>query len=154
MLDRSDIAARRARIDAAFNRFSGLPDDELKSDFARYLCVLVSGFLESSVAELAVGYCRKTSSNQVLNYIERGLRRPGNFNAERLLQFVSSFEPGWRTVLAEFVQGERKAALDAVLANRNQIAHGGLVDITHEGIKGYYRHICDVVDFVESNIFH
>ena len=35
-------------------------DAEIQSDLARYLCVLVSGFVETAVAELAIEHCQES----------------------------------------------------------------------------------------------
>ena len=55
MTGRAEVARLEKQLDAAFQRVKGLgpaADIEVQSDFARYLCVLVSGYLEKSVAEL------------------------------------------------------------------------------------------------------
>ena len=85
-----------------------------------------------------------------MNFIENRLRRPGNLNTEQLLQFVGSFNPDWRSELEKFVAGERKDALDSVVANRNNIAHGESVSLTYVRIKDYYKYICEVLDFIDK----
>jgi hypothetical protein len=81
------------------------------------------------------------------------LEYEGVLNTERLLQFVGAFEKEWRQNLERFVSGERKAALDSVVANRHNIAHGDPVNITYVQLKEYYRSVCEVVDYVEE-LFH
>lgn len=73
-----------------------------------------------------------------------------NLNAEQLLRFVSAFNVDWRNQLEDFITGERKEALDSVVANRNNIAHGESVNLTYARIRDYYRYICQVVDFLED----
>ena len=149
---RSDLLSKRSRLDAVFARVSNLPEGELqiRSDFARYLCVLVSGFVESAISDIAADHCRHRSSTTVMNYVEGRLRRLGNLNTEQLLQFVGSFDPDWRNQLNKFVLGERKDALDSVIANRNNIAHGESVGLTYMRIRDYYKRICEVVDYVND----
>ena len=149
---RPNVAARRRRLDATFERISNLPENQLqvRSDFACYLCVLVSGFLESAVSEIAADLCRSQSSATVMNFVESRLRRPGNLNAEQLFQFVGSFSGDWRGELEQFVFGQRKDALDSVVANRHRIAHGEYVNLTYARIKDYYKHICELVDFLDT----
>ena len=85
-----------------------------------------------------------------MNYVERRLRRLGNLNTEQLLQFVGSFHPDWHNKLEQFVIGERKDALDSVIANRNSIAHGESVGLTYMRINDYYKRIGEVIDFVDE----
>lgn len=152
MSSRTAILTKKNRLDAVFYRVSNLPEDDLqvRSDLACYLCVLVSGFVESTVSDIAATYCRVRSSPTVMNYIALRLSRTGTLNTERLLQFVGSFDPNWRDQLDDFVIGERKDALDSVVANRHNIAHGESVGLTYMRIKNYYKRICEVVDFVDD----
>lgn len=152
MPGRSLVTAQRSRLDATFNRISNLPEDqlELRADFARYLCVLVSGFIESVVSDIAADHCFRRSSLTVRNFVESRLGRTGNLNTEQLLQFVGSFDPDWRSQLERFVAGKRKDALDSVVANRNKIAHGESIGLTYVRIKDYYNYVCEVVDFIDD----
>ena len=85
-----------------------------------------------------------------MNYVESRLGRLGNLNTEQLLQLVGSFDRDWHNKLEQFVIGERKDALDSVIANRNNIAHGESVSLTYMRIRDYYKRICEVVDFVDE----
>ena len=108
-----DLEAMRARLDATFLRISRLPYDDLevRSDLARYLCILVSGFIENAVSLLATAYCRSRSQAPVGNYAGSHLARLQNLKSERLVQVIGSFEPTWRTELVNFLEGPRKDAL-------------------------------------------
>jgi hypothetical protein len=145
-----DVAAMQARLDATFQRVADLPaaDLEVRSDFARYLCILVSGFVENAVAALTMSYCRDRSQPAVANYAGTQLRRLQNLNSERLLQVVGAFEQQWREDLHTFLEGPRKDALDSILGLRNQIAHGASVGLTYVRIKEYYTRVKEIVIFL------
>jgi len=145
-------ASYRSRLDAAFQRADSLPKDDLEilSDYARYLCILTSGFVETMVTELALDHCRTCSSQRVSNYVESQLKRLQNVNTERLCQFVGAFDPVWRDELEAFLEGERKDALDSVVNLRNKIAHGESVGLTLARIGEYRVRIVEIVDHVEG----
>lgn len=147
-----DLAAMKARLDATFLRISRLPQDDLEvcSDFARYLCVLVSGFVENAITVLATAYCRNRSQPPVGNYAGSQLGRLQNLNSERLMQVVGAFEGTWREELSGFLDGPRRDALDSVLSLRNQIAHGRSVGLTYVRIHEYYSCIKEIVSFLEK----
>lgn len=147
-----DLAAMKARLDATFLRVSRLPQDDLevRSDFARYLRVLVSGFIENAITVLATAYCRNRSQLPVGNYAGSQLGRLQNVNSERLTQVVGAFEGSWREELIGFLDGPRKDALDSVLSLRNQIAHGRSVGLTYARIHEYYSRIKEIVSFLEK----
>lgn len=154
MRGKPEVDALRKRLEATFLRISNLnsADLEVQSDFARYLCILVSGFVETAIAELAIEYCRKRSTPTVSNYAGSQLVRLQNIKTERLLQIMSRFDPKWRTELEVFVDGPRKDALDSVIDLRNKIAHGESVGVTYTRIKEYYQRIAEIIDFIAQKL--
>lgn len=55
MTGRAEVARQQRQLDTTFSRARGLhADHELLSDFVRYLCVLVSGYVEQTTIELLV----------------------------------------------------------------------------------------------------
>jgi len=148
------VATLRARLDATFTRIGSLSTEDLEvhSDFARYLCVLVSGFVETALSELAAQHCRKRSAPTVSNYAQSKLARLQNVKSERLLKLMGSFEPKMRAEIEEFIDGPRKDALDSVVDLRNKIAHGESVAVTYIRIKDYYKRISEIIDFAEEKL--
>lgn len=152
MRGQQEVRALRQRLDAAFERAKMLSsaDFELQADFARYLCVLVSGYMETSVAELTMEYCRNRAQPNVSNYASRELSRLQNLKAERLLQVIGAFSPEWRKEVESYIDGRRKDALNAVVDLRNKIAHGESVTLTYSRIREYDSAIQEIIDFLAS----
>lgn len=152
MVGREEVHSLRQRLNAAFDRAAQLHDAdiELQSDFAKYLCVLVSGYVETCVAELAIEHCRKRAHPTVSNYASTMLTRSGNLKSERLLQVIGAFDNAWRRELEAFLEGRRKDALDAVVDLKNKIAHGETVTITLSRIREHHVAIQEIVDFIEK----
>ncbi len=152
MPGKSVVATHRARLDATFSRIDSLSTEDLEvlSDFARYLCVLVSGFVEIALSELAAEHCRKRSAPTVSNFVQSRLSRLQNVKSERLLQLVGSFDPKLRVEIEKYIDGPRKDALDSVVDLRNKISHGESVGVTYVRIKDYYERISEIIDFVSA----
>ncbi|MDE1976468.1 MAG: hypothetical protein KGI84_04315 [Elusimicrobia bacterium] len=145
----AEVKRQQQQLDATFKRAGGIDaDPELLSDFARYLCVLVSGFLEQAVIEILLEYARLHSDERIQLNIERRLRRLTNVKANRLLETVGSFDKDWYHSLEPILVDQNKAALDSIVALRNKIAHGQYVDITLNRVSDYYHCIKVVVDEV------
>lgn len=144
------VSGHEARIDAAFTRAAVVHDVQTQADLARYLCVLVSGFLEQAIRHIYGDYAKRKSEPRVTRYVERRLAGLTNANAERLCQLAGAFDPQWQEDLASYLNGARKDAIDSVIANRHQIAHGQDVGITYIRIKTYYDHVKDAVNFVQA----
>ncbi len=148
MNGKAEVDRQRQQLDATFKRAVGVgTDPELLSDYARYLCVLVSGFLEQAVVELLVEYVRRHSDSRVQEHVERRLRRKlTNLKKQGLIDVLGSFDPDWRRDLDAFLVDEYKDAVDGVVDLRNHIAHGRSVGITMATVRDYYLRIKDVVD--------
>ncbi|WP_130430706.1 HEPN domain-containing protein [Rivibacter subsaxonicus] len=147
-----ELDAARKRLTSAFLRASELPEGalELRSDYARYLCVLVSGFVEVAVFEMAAEHCRRRASPTVSNYGISQLGKLQNIKCERLAQLLSSFDPSWRAAFEAFVGGPRSDALDSAVDLRNKIAHGESVGLTLSRVTDYRDRIVEILDFVEE----
>jgi hypothetical protein len=149
MTGRAEVERLKQILDATFERAKiASADSELLSDFARYLCVLVSGFLEQSIIEILLAFVRTRSQLAVQRFVERKLRSVANLNAPRLIELLGSFDPGWRADLESYVIDERKAAVDSVVALRNRIAHGQADSVTMRRVQEYYTRVKDVVDHI------
>jgi len=101
--DEREVARLKQRLDATFKRIEGVDSDlELRSDFARYLCVLVSGYLETLVAEPVLEHARRSGTPTLHRFVEVKTRRFTNVNSQRLQNLLGSFDPDWRQTLESF----------------------------------------------------
>jgi len=150
MKGRAEVERQKQKLDATFGRVSKLPveDAELLSDFARYLCVLVAGFLEQSVIELTLEHVRNHSTASVQGYAENRLRQFTTANVQRITDLMGTFDAAWRTDLDSYLVDERKAAVDSVVALRHNIAHGRYVGVTMATIKDYYQLVKHVINHI------
>jgi hypothetical protein len=142
---RTEAVFERARLVATLDRGA-----ELEADYARHLCILLSGFVEKGVAELVLAYADGKSARPVLAYLEANLRRLTNVDKERLLTVVGQLDFRWRTEIDGFVIDERREALNSIIGLRNDIAHGGGGSISLGQVSQYWVHIQAVVDYLES----
>lgn len=135
-------------LDATFARAKTIDpaNIELRADFARYLCVLVSGFLDQTIKDYTAEYVKKRSNPTVANYVVRSMKRLTNLAPERLKQHVLSFDPGWQAQVDVLIADERKDAIGSLLTLRHGIAHGQPDDVTLVRVENYYKEIVKVVD--------
>lgn len=153
MVGRAEVERRRAVLEATLTRARSTNlDSETQSDLARYLCVLVSGFVEKAVAELLVAYSSASGSPALQSYVRNSLGRLKNVNRNRLLDLMGAFDPTWRSDYEAFLVDERQAALDSVVALRNDIAHGGGAGITLARLAGYWDAVQQIVDHLENKL--
>ena len=152
MTGRAEVFRMKQRLDAVFGRVKGVDyDPELQSDFAKYLCVLVSGYIERAMVELVLEHVRGKGAPTLLRFVEQRTRTFTNANTSRIQELLGSFDPTWRQQLEENVLvDEWKDAVDSVISLRNIIAHGGSVGLTYGRISQYYHRAQYVIDQVAN----
>ena len=149
MTGRAEVNRQRAHLDSVFSRVKGLnADAELLSDFARYLCVLVSGFVEQATIELLIEYARTHANTRILGHVERSIRHLTNLKTQRLIDVVGGFDADWRYRLETFIVDEYKDALDGIVELRNNVAHGKYVGVTLSRVDDYYVRIKKIINRV------
>jgi hypothetical protein len=149
MTGRAEVRRLRQRLDATFKRLGGAGSDlELQSDFARYLCILVSGYLEKAVSELVVEHARRAGAPSLQRFVDQRTKNFTNAKAQKLASLLGEFDPSWRGQLEGHIAGELKDAVDGVVDLRNNIAHGQSVTLTYARISDYYARVQKVIDFI------
>lgn len=149
MTGRAEVDRQRQQLDSAFSRAGGLDADaELLSDFARYLCVLVSGFVEQATVELLIEYVRTHSDSRTLSHVENNVRHLTNLKTQRLIDVFGALDPEWRSKLETLIVDEYKDALDGIVDLRNRVAHGRYVGVTLSRVSDYYTRVKTIIDRV------
>ena len=147
----AEVARQRQHLDATFERLAGVTADvEVLSDFARYLCVLVAGYLEQAVVEVLTEYARTHADRRIQQHVEQRLRRLTNLKAQRLIEVLGSFDPEWRRELEEFLIDEYKDALNGIVDLRNRVAHGRYAGVTLIRVQDYYSRVKKVVERISQ----
>lgn len=140
----------KMRLDHLFGIGATEPDIEKKSHWARYLCVLVSGYIAVAVREIFIQYTDKCTSPNVASYVRAKLRRSVNPNMKIIIGLANSFSRDWGQSIETQITEKQKDAIDSINAIRNLIAHGSDTGITYIGIKGYYEDAIKVIVLVKN----
>lgn len=140
----------RQRMNHLFAEAASIDNLELQAHFARYLCVLTSGFLEVSMRALFSQYARDSSAPYVANYVEQKLKDFQSPKMNNLCSLTRLFNPLWADQLEADTLGHLKDAVDSIVANRHLIAHGNDVGITYARIKDYYEKAVEVINLVRA----
>ena len=147
---RQDVERYRSHLDKLFSMVNMLDSIEMRAQWAQYLCVLVSGFIEESVRTTLGHYASGRSSKQVANYVQGKLRRVTNLNMTRIVDLLSQFDPDVGKQLDEKTHGELKDAIDSIVANRHSIVHGRSVSVTYAMVKDWYKKAVRVMEILSS----
>src|SRR5437868_11143105 len=99
------IHRQKQQLDELFKAASNLSDIEMQSHLSRYLCVLVSGFLENTVELCLSEYSRRGTNVAVANFVSVKLRGFQNPKMSAILELLGSFNSDWNAELETASQG-------------------------------------------------
>jgi hypothetical protein len=146
MNGRTEVSRLQKRLDATFARAPASSAElEVQSDFARYLCVLVSGFFENAVVALILHYAEQRSAPEIATFVEKQLDRWTNPNVDKITTLFGSFNPNWTASLQSYLIDERKDSVNSLVALRHKIAHGESVGTSLSQVRAHYKVVLEVV---------
>lgn len=149
MIGRMEVVRLKKRLDSTFARMPPPTSDiEVQADFARYLCVLVSGFFENAIIALILDFAQRRSAPEVTLFIEKQLDHWTNPNVEKICLLLGCFDPDWRKKAEAYLIDERKEGVNSLVALRHKIVHGESVGTSLSQVKAYYQTILNVVSFI------
>jgi hypothetical protein len=141
-----EVEFRKRRLEGILARAAAISSEEVQADYARHICVLLSGFVEKSVGEIVTQYASDKGSARLRSYVESSLRKLTNVDKQRLLDVVGAFDAAWRIEMENFVIDERQAAINSVVGLRNDIAHGGAASVSLRQISKYWQGVQEIID--------
>lgn len=142
---RNKIENEIKKLDNLFNKIDQVEDIELQGQWARYLCVLVSGFIENSCKFIISEYSTRQSPPKINEFIIKNVNRQTNFNSTNIISFFSTFSKEWGETLENFIVEDKKESIDTILNNRHQIVHGKNAGVSFVIVKRCFENIKETV---------
>ncbi len=141
----------KQRLDATFERIRSedIESIELQADFAKYLCVLISGYLERSIIEIVQEHARQNGSLTLARFVEAKTKRFTNARPQKIKELLDSFDQEWGREIEGFLNAGMGESVSTIISNRHQIAHGFSSDITISQVQNHYKDIQKIVDKVQ-----
>lgn len=155
MFNNSELNKQHTRIRTLIEKAKQFePDDELRSHLTKYICVLCSGFIENSIYHAFCDIADKSCTpSVVLTYTKTQLYKIQNANAEKIRELTKSFNPNWHDGIRAFLQEEnRGSAINYILKDRHNIAHGRDSDITIGKLEDYLNKTVEVIKYIETEM--
>ena len=138
-------------VEAALSSADDLPDDiDIRSHWAKYVCILVSASLEACLEAIFLDFAHRHSKSEYLySYAEWHLLRHGNPNRENIIRLHNRFSEQWGDEVKKFIQGQKIDAIKSISDNRNSIAHGGeqIDPITIYDLRKWFEQIKEIIAF-------
>lgn len=149
----SKIKTNKKSLELLFSK-AGLfaSDQEALSNWAKYLCVCVYGYLENSFTELLASYASKRAQQPIANFVRAKLDEIWKWDEERLLAAICKFDGNLRVELERKADPKFFSSLNSVTTNRNKISHGESVNITLAQITTYFSDVNSLLDLLEKEL--
>lgn len=144
----TSLTRDRQKLDNLYTKISVVEETEMKAHWAKYLCVLTSGFLENSIRNIISDYAQNKASNPLANFIQKKVKSITNLKNNNLIDLLNSFDSEWGDKYVANISDAQVDAINSIVANRHLIAHGRNVGITYISVKNYYDHIKSSVSLI------
>ncbi|RYX86608.1 hypothetical protein EON83_00050 [bacterium] len=152
------IVSHIQRLDNLFQIASRVSDPREQSEWAKYLCILVSGLIESSLRNLIEDYCQKKSSPNVSRYALRDIDRLTNCKTGKIHSTLESFDAQWALDFNSNMNSQSRMpeelfnSINSVISNRHIFAHGGSAGMSLGNITKFYHDTKKVILILDSII--
>jgi hypothetical protein len=149
----------KTRIDNLLKTYKADTDSspESQSHKAKYLAVLVSGYLEQAIKEVLLAYASIWAQPQILRYIEKSWPRSMNMNTQNINSILIQFNETWATNFDDWLDEaeNRKGDINSLVNWRNSIAHGtesNTNNVTFSSVEEKFSTVKSFVAFLESTL--
>lgn len=148
----------RSRIDSLLKSFVAEDNSpESQAHNAKYLAVLVSGYLEQAIKELLLQYASQGSRKQISRYVEETWPTSKNMNTDNIKTILGQFNSSWSDEFLDWLKGkdDRKNDINSIVSWRNSIAHGQeskTNGVTLVSVRKAFSTVSDLVLFIETLI--
>lgn len=128
-------------------------EDEMQSTFAKYICIRLGGFMETSLKESIQNFVDARKSHTVISsYIKSRLQDITNLNADKIERLLKSFSDDWSSKFKYQASDEMKMSLGSIYTNRNDIAHGGNNNVSLSNLRKDYENLKSVASLLDDII--
>jgi hypothetical protein len=145
------------RIIYLFKSYEKVQDLESQSHNAKYLAVLVSGYLEQAVKELLLHYASHGARPQISRYIEETWPTSRNMTVKNIVTILKQFNITWSENFLSWLEqkDDRQKNINSIVSWRNGIAHGqewNTTGVTLVSVRIAFSTITDLVSFIEDMV--
>lgn len=126
--------------------------DELHGHWGRYACLLSAGYFEVALRLVIQKRVQQKAAPEIQRFVLQSLESIQNPKAERFLKVVRSFDPKWGDALDKYFADnvDVKEALDSLMINRHQIAHGKACSISVGRVSGYFKSANKAIEYLDA----
>ncbi len=148
----------KTRIDSLLKSYAAEDSSpESQAHNAKYLAILVSGYLEQAIKELLLDYAQLGTRPQVSRYVEETWPSSKNMKTDNIETILRQFSSTWAEEFAGWLSQEenRKGDINSIVEWRNRIAHGqesNTNGVTLYSVRSKFVTIRELVSLIDSMV--
>jgi hypothetical protein len=146
---RSERRLLEERIERLLKLIPNLEDDELRAELTKHLCVLTAGFLEVTCRDILSKYASKRCSSEISRFVGSVLSGFRNPKVGKIQELLSEFDATKAERWMRSLSDEEADAVDSIVNNRHQIAHGRSIGLSFSVFERYRFHAAKAVAAIE-----
>lgn len=146
------IQAQITSIDSLFTIADKIQDEEIQGHFSKYLCIKTSGLLENYFKSQIGDYVDSSSPKPTASFVKSKFKTFTNINYDKIYKLFETFSNEWSTTFESQMTDDLKSSLNAVISNRNNIAHGNNDSITFRNMKLHYQNLKKILTILDTII--
>lgn len=153
----SDHHRYESRITNLFQSFDTDSPPESQAHNAKYLAVLVSGYLEQAIKELLQHYVSQGARPQITRYIEETWPISRNMKTDNIETILRQFNITWSEEFSDWLDQDssRKGNINSIVRWRNSIAHGqesNTNGVTLVSVRSAFSTVKDLVSWINAKL--
>lgn len=139
----------RARLEELAKKTPDEPEEQ--ADWAKYLSVLVSGYLEQSLKEILLEFAGRHNASRLHQYITGTWPESRNMKTTNIREILNHFDPNWAMGFDGWIAngGQYKSELNSLISSRNDIAHGKEANTTNVTLRSTRNRLSIAFELVE-----
>lgn len=141
-------------LDNLKSKIEGVDDEEVKSLLLKLFCVRTAGLLEVFLKTRISEYSKGKVPKEINRFMTAKFKDITNLKSSKFEDVLTSFSVEWSEKFTDYLKEHEpeKTALDSIIAQRHNIAHGQPSSIGEVSMNQYYEGVKHVVSFLDGVI--
>ncbi|MCP1232034.1 MAE_28990/MAE_18760 family HEPN-like nuclease [Acetobacter indonesiensis] len=132
-------------------------DPEEQADWAKYLSVLISGYIEQSLKEILLEFVSRHETSRLEKYISDTWPDSRNMRISNIESILKCFDSGWSIEFSSWINSKEnyKSEINSLISSRNDIAHGkeaNTTNVTLRSMRSRLRISLEIIEKIENII--
>lgn len=147
----------KSRISSLFETYDKVIDPAEQAHSAKYLAVLVSGYLEQAIKEVLLHYTSQGTRSQISRYVEKTWPISRNMKTDNIDTILNQFDSSWSDEFKTWLEhnDKRKSHINSIVEWRNSIAHGqesNTTGVTLVSVRTAFTTIVSLVTLIDNMV--